>query len=381
MKKSTIRAIAIIAIVLGGVGLTLGYFVMTKPASIDPILLIMGIPAPGAEQGQPGDPVVGILDPDHEETYSGNITIRAMVWAASAYSISVFRNGTKLGTSLPYEFNSTLITDGWYNITVVATDASSNVGWDTVWILVNNTEEIGQAPVVGIIDPDYGLLYSGNVTIRAMIWTASAYSISVIRNGSEIGTALPYEWDTTSFADGWYNITVVATDAYSQVRWDTVWILVNNTPQPGEIIQTVILETFDNYTYVSGATFDLNSTVHTLNITVQEGADLYVEFQAPGYIQNTIYRDDINVSLVIENNTWYHDLVNITYMMPGTDEYMMNFHLQGYTTLAAGEYKIYLRVRKTTGEVIRIGWTLNQFQTYYGILKAIEYSPGTLTFI
>ena len=111
---------------------------------------MMGISAPGGEQGQAGDPVVGILDPDHEETYSGNITIRAMVWAASAYTVSVIRNGTEIGTSLPVEFNSTLIADGWYNITVVATDGSSNVGWDTIWILVNNTE-VPELPEIQIL--------------------------------------------------------------------------------------------------------------------------------------------------------------------------------------------------------------------------------------
>ncbi len=143
MEKNTLKAITIIAIVIGAFGLTFGYLVTTKSEPINPILILSAISAPEGDQGAAGDPVVGILDPDHGEMYSGNVTIRAMVWAASAYTVSVLRNGTEIGTTVPLEWNTTTFTNGWYNITIVATDASSKIGKDEVWILINNTPQSG----------------------------------------------------------------------------------------------------------------------------------------------------------------------------------------------------------------------------------------------
>ncbi|NVM02386.1 MAG: hypothetical protein HWN67_08615 [Candidatus Helarchaeota archaeon] len=141
MEKNTLKAITVIAIVIGAFGLTFGYLAVARPETMDPILLFSAIPAPKGGNGVPGDPVVGILDPDYGETYSGNITIRAMVWSASAYTISVLRNGIEIGTSVPLEWNTTTELDGLYNITVAATDSLNNVGKDEIWIIVNNTPD------------------------------------------------------------------------------------------------------------------------------------------------------------------------------------------------------------------------------------------------
>ncbi|MGM0469695.1 MAG: hypothetical protein ACQERB_12910 [Promethearchaeati archaeon] len=66
--------------------------------------------------------------------------------------------------------------------------------------------------VVGILDPDAHDMVSGVIEIRALIAGSNQYSVSVLRNASEIGTQLPLSWDTTSVADGWWNITVKVLD-------------------------------------------------------------------------------------------------------------------------------------------------------------------------
>ena len=83
--------------------------------------------------------------------------------------------------------------------------------------------------LVGIIDPDQNDLLSGIVEIRALIAGSDGYSVSVLRNGTEIGTVVPIEWDTTLISDGWWNITVKATDTLSGNKTqDQVIVYVSN---------------------------------------------------------------------------------------------------------------------------------------------------------
>lgn len=51
MEKNTIKIIALIAIVIGSSGLTLGYLTITQPKSTDPIVLLSAIPAPRGKEG------------------------------------------------------------------------------------------------------------------------------------------------------------------------------------------------------------------------------------------------------------------------------------------------------------------------------------------
>ena len=65
-----------------------------------------------------------------------------MIWADLDYTIKVYINGSKKGTTIPLEWNTTGY-DGWINITVVANDTLNNIGKDEVWILVDNTPQSG----------------------------------------------------------------------------------------------------------------------------------------------------------------------------------------------------------------------------------------------
>jgi hypothetical protein len=87
----------------------------------------------------PGGIIIGILDPDYGETLSGNVTIRAIIFGSENYTLSILRNGTEIGTSLPMEWNSLTVIDGWWNITIVATDLTfNNISSDEVIVNVRN---------------------------------------------------------------------------------------------------------------------------------------------------------------------------------------------------------------------------------------------------
>jgi hypothetical protein len=82
---------------------------------------------------------------------------------------------------------------------------------------------------VGILDSDYGEIISGNVTIRAIIFGSENYTLSILQNGTEIGTSVPMLWNTVTSVDGCWNITIVVTDiASDNVNRDEVIVFIKN---------------------------------------------------------------------------------------------------------------------------------------------------------
>ncbi|MBA7701650.1 hypothetical protein ES703_110393 [subsurface metagenome] len=125
MVENRSSVFGIIAIIIGASGLGLGAF------SVMNFQLVEG---PSGEDGldgidgedAPGGLIIGILEPDDGETIQGVIIIRAIIYGTWNYSISVLRDGTEIGTSLPLVWDTTLESKGWYNITVKITDLESN---------------------------------------------------------------------------------------------------------------------------------------------------------------------------------------------------------------------------------------------------------------
>lgn len=136
----------------------------------------------------------------------------------------------------------------------------------------NGTDAPGEI-VIGILDPDQGEVISGEVTIRALIAGSEQYTVSVLRNGTEIGTALPMLWNTTLENDGWYNITIVATDVVSnKISQDEVIVFVDSTPFTGQVIQVVS-------TYISvpdGGDYGTPHTYLSLTINTSKNSSIYI---------------------------------------------------------------------------------------------------------
>ncbi|MHA2038932.1 MAG: hypothetical protein ACXACX_21810 [Candidatus Hodarchaeales archaeon] len=127
--------------------------------------------------------------------------------------------------------------------------------------------------IVGLIDPDQGETITGEVMIRAIIYGSDQYTVSVLRNGTEIGTTLPLLWNTTLESDGWYNITVVATDVVSNnVSRDEVIVFVDSTPFTGQVIQVVSNST----SVVDTGDYATPHTYLSLNINTSKNSSIYI---------------------------------------------------------------------------------------------------------
>lgn len=113
--------------------------------SIIAILIAMGALLaqfyPGFDFVDRDDPVVGILDPDLDEQVFGMITIRGLIYENSNYSISIRINGTEIGTTLPFLWNSSTISDGNYTLSILVIDVAFNQGEDSINISIINDFE------------------------------------------------------------------------------------------------------------------------------------------------------------------------------------------------------------------------------------------------
>ena len=113
--------------------------------SIIAILIAMGALLaqfyPGFDFVDRDDPVVGILDPDLDDHVYGMITIRAIIYENSNYSISIRINGTEIGTNLPFLWNSSSISDGNYSLSIHVMDVAFNQGEDSIIISIINDFE------------------------------------------------------------------------------------------------------------------------------------------------------------------------------------------------------------------------------------------------
>jgi len=135
MVENKSSLFGIIAIIIGALGLGFGAFSVVSLQELEGIQGPPGNDVPGGIQ-------VGILDPDYGTEVLGKVTIRALILGSLNYSIAILRNGTQIGSSLPYEWDTSSINDGWWNITVIATDIlTNNASSDEVIVYVKNIQD------------------------------------------------------------------------------------------------------------------------------------------------------------------------------------------------------------------------------------------------
>ncbi|MFX1535635.1 MAG: hypothetical protein ACFFDI_15535 [Promethearchaeota archaeon] len=90
-------------------------------------------------QNATGEFIVRILDPDDKETVSGIVTIKTLIYGSENYTITILLNGTEIGNSSSTVWNTNSISDGWWNLTVVANDVIfGNSSQDQVLVFVEN---------------------------------------------------------------------------------------------------------------------------------------------------------------------------------------------------------------------------------------------------
>ena len=81
-----------------------------------------------------------------------------------------------------------------------------------------------------------------------MIAGSEAYTVSILRNGTEIGTTLPMKWNTTLVPDGWWNITVIVMDVLTQDQSsDHLLVYVDNNPTMTRVYLQDSIDLSDGY--------------------------------------------------------------------------------------------------------------------------------------
>lgn len=136
--------------------------------------------------------------------------------------------------------------------------------------------------LVGILNPDNGEQIWGNITINALIYTSYEYNLSILLNGSSIGKALPLLWNSSTVAQGWWNITVKVTNTVNNVGQDSVLVLVYNRTHSG-VKRSYYVETHRD-TWFDPPQREVYTPIPGLVIwfEVQQGESVYLRFYCLG---------------------------------------------------------------------------------------------------
>ncbi len=179
-----------------------------------------------------GAPLAGTL-------VTGTVSFSASASDANLSSVAYYVNGTLVGTTTggPFSWNTTSVADGSATLYVVATDrAGNNRTSNNVFVTVDNL-----APTITLNAPADA---KGIVTLTA---TASADTATVeFERRSGVGAWTPIgsdntapfsaAFDTTSIADGTYDLRAIATDtAAHATTTPTQSIVTDNTLPAGSL--------------------------------------------------------------------------------------------------------------------------------------------------
>lgn len=188
------------------------------------------------------NPVVSIFTPVNLDTVAGITMITADATDDVAVERVTFMIGTMeigLATAPPFDqsWDTSLFADGPTLVTVKATDTSGNNSSASITVTVEN--QVTPPPIdttpptVSITNPADVSNVSGTVTISADVMDDVAVGNVTFKVGqTEIGAVLtpPYEiaWDTTAFADGSQQISVIAVDTSNNSSEASVTVNVDN---------------------------------------------------------------------------------------------------------------------------------------------------------
>jgi thermitase len=226
-------------------------------------------------------PSVAITYPSNESTVRGGLTISVSATDDVGVSeVALYVNGSLYATanSSPYNFfwDTTLSSNGTYDIVAVASDLSRNAGQsESVRVYVSNDTT---APSVAITYPSNESTVKGGLTISVSATDDVGVSaVALYVNGSLYATAnsSPYNffWDTAQSLDGDYEIVAVAHDLSGNMgQSGSVWVDVANNSDT--ISPTVSITSPLDGSYVKGK-LNINVTASD-NVGVSR-IELYID--------------------------------------------------------------------------------------------------------
>jgi hypothetical protein len=206
-------------------------------------------------------PTVSVTAPASGATVSGTVAIAATASDnVGVTKVEFYENGVLLSATnvspYSYNWNTTSVANGSYNLTAKAYDAANNVGQSsTVAVTVNNTDTI--PPTVSISAPANNATVSSTVSVTATASdnvgvTKVEFYVNNVLQATDSAAPYTFSWNTTALANGSYALSAKAYDAANNVgQSSTVTVTVNNTDT---IPPTVSISAPANNATVSGTT-------------------------------------------------------------------------------------------------------------------------------
>jgi hypothetical protein len=136
-------------------------------------------------------------------------------------------------------------------------------------------------PVVSITQPGYNTVVFGRVSVRILLWNSTACTLELLVNGSLKATEAPWTWDTTDpqYGNGWWNVSVRATNTTGAVSQDHVIVFVDNCPSLW-FVSAASTETLTVTSWV-------NMPGMALNFTIARKMNVELEFHTIWYASSS----------------------------------------------------------------------------------------------
>lgn len=205
-------------------------------------------------------PIINITNPVKGSFVKQQVTVDANIIEANPDNLEVRIDGTAVSGILPYQWNTLSYPDGSYTIAVYANDTAGNEALESEAVTVDNT-----LPQVNITYPADGSYLKEVVNITGTASDANLDRISLTINGAEVSTSLPFEFNTSSYADGSYLIRLTAFDKANNSASDEVSVNVDKTAP-----ELIVNELTDNPT-LENPTYRINGTAEPGAIPVING--------------------------------------------------------------------------------------------------------------
>ncbi len=188
-------------------------------------------------------PDVNWETPLNNSFLTGNVLLSATATDNVAVTSVTFQyDGNTIGPGFPDDstysttWDTTMVMDGDYVLTVTASDDCNNTASDTINVTVDNTP-----PTVEIVSPPDGSEVFGTVDLVISAQDNECLEkVELYIDGQLVATEpgnnatnvdFIYEWDTTLFPEGEHEVTAIAYDCAGLTDEDTNTYIVNNLPE------------------------------------------------------------------------------------------------------------------------------------------------------
>ncbi|WP_418792498.1 Ig-like domain-containing protein [Phosphitispora sp. TUW77] len=187
-------------------------------------------------------PQVNWITPPNNTYLTGNELLSANASDNVGVSSVIFEyDSTTIGPGFPDDgtysttWDTTMVADGSYVLTVTASDGCNNTATDTINITVDNTP-----PTVEIVSPPEGevegivnLLISAqdNECLEKVELYIDGQLVTTEPGNGDTSVEFIYEWDTTEITEGPHTVTTIAYDCAGLTDEDEKTYIVNNLPE------------------------------------------------------------------------------------------------------------------------------------------------------